>query len=246
MNSPPLTRHARGPAAAGGFTLVELLVAIAIVIVLAAVSFVAMRGVKQKAMQTKAIGPLRQIAEANMAYALENGGINTLKWVGDPEEGKPYVGNSFWGRMQPLMFPEIDGAGQKQLQKNLKQQIGQMFSSTDPDKMTGTLLQGAKIYHDGSGLPIPFAFNKKLHKWGDWINVNRAGSPAETIYISYGFGMFDEEDGRSYVPMPTNGSKPDNNIYYLPSGKAMVAFLDGHMERLAPPISERKFGPLED
>ena len=91
-----LRRFAKG---GDGFTLVELLVTVAIILVLAALAFMGFGRVRQAAMKAKALGPLKQVAAANAAYAMENyGQINTLRWVGDPEEGRPFVSNSFWGR----------------------------------------------------------------------------------------------------------------------------------------------------
>ena len=53
--------------------------------------------------------------------------------------------------------------------------------------------------------------------------------------------MFNEADGQTYVPRPTDGSMPKNNIYYLESQSALAAFLDGHVESIQAPIPDRKF-----
>lgn len=225
-----------------GFTLVELMVTITIVVILVAIAFVAGSRVKKKALQAKALVPIRDVAMANAQFATENSGrINTLRWAGDKEEGKPFVGNSFWGRLQPYLFPDLDSNNQKKLKEETSKRLDRLFDSTDADKMTGTWLQGSKIYHDASGLPVPFAFNDELYTWNDWENMNRVGGLSEIMYITYGFGIFNEADGKSYTPRPTDGSKPDNSIYYLDDGRAIVSFLDGHVERLTAPIPSRRF-----
>ena len=225
-----------------GFTLVEILVTIAIVLILAAIGVVGLHKAKQSARQAKAMGPLREVAAANLSFSMDNQGhINTLRWQGDPEEGMPWVENSFWGRMERYIDPEsAEGGGQKALQEKLRRQLAALFSSGDVGKMRGTLLQGSKIYHDASGLPVPFAFNDYLYTWKEWENMGSIDSPSEIAYITYGFGIFDEKDASSYAERPLDGSKPKNNIYYLPNRKAMVAFLDGHVEVLGPPMHERR------
>ena len=107
--------------------------------------------------------------------------------------------------------------------------------------MVGTVIHRSRIYHDGSGLPVPLAFNANLHKWGQFLKVSSFSDPSQILYAAYGFGMFNEADGQTYVPRPTDGSMPKNNIYYLESQSALAAFLDGHVESIQAPIPDRKF-----
>jgi prepilin-type N-terminal cleavage/methylation domain-containing protein/prepilin-type processing-associated H-X9-DG protein len=235
-------RRLRSKGGVRGFTLVELMVTITIVVILAAIAMVASSRVKKKALQAKALAPIRDVSMASAQYATENfGRINTIRWPGDKEEGKPFVGNSFWGRLQPYLFPDLNSTNQGQMKNEISNRLDRLFSTKDADIMTGTLLQGSKIYHDSSGLPVPFAFNEELYTWNNWENTRKVGGLSEIMYITYGFGLFNEADGESYVPRPTDGSKPDNNIYYLDDGRAMVAFLDGHVESIAAPIPSRRF-----
>lgn len=244
---PPMTTIPRLPPAkpaplAPAFTLVEILVTIAIIIVLALLGVFVAKSAMEKAQQTKSIAAIRSVATANMQYATDNNArINTLKWQGDPEEGKPFVGNSFWGRLSPYLFEHITTTSQGRLKNEIKDDLNRLFSTSDADKMTGTWLAGSKIYHDSSGLPVPFAFNDELYTWNKWVRTNQVPDVAEVMYITYGFGVFNEADGKSFTPRPTDGSKPDNNIYFLGNGKAVVSFLDGHVEMLSPPIPEYFF-----
>lgn len=217
---------------------------VAIVLVLAALSLVGINKATQAARQAKALGPLRELSAAGVAYANENGGrINTLRWAGDPEEGRPFVGNSFWGRMEPYIFSGIEGGNQQQLKRQLKDRIGHLFATKDPDTMTGTILQGGKIYHDSSGLPVPVAFNKHLYSWNQWATMAQVDGGPGTMYMAYGFGLYDEQDGGAYAEWPQDGGKPDNNLLYLPNRQAMIAFLDGHVEYYNPPIPRKLFHP---
>ena len=190
---------------------------------------------------------MRQVATANVAYSMENQSkVNTLKWVGDPQEGGRggtggYVSNSYWGRLTPYLFSDLKTGNQSALARNIKLRLNGIFSSSNCDKMTGTVLEGSPIYHDGSTLPVPFAFNSQLYTWNNWERVNKATDAAQVMYITYGFGVFNEEDGQTAPPMPPAGSRPPNNIYWVDNGKAMVSFLDGHVEFLSAPIPTRRF-----
>jgi prepilin-type N-terminal cleavage/methylation domain-containing protein len=225
-----------------GFTLVELLVTIVIIAVLASLGFVISRKALSKAAQTKAVNAMRQVAQANAAYSTENlGNINTLRWVGDPKEGKPFVTNSFWGRFQPYLFAGSTTNNQGKLKDKLKQEIGQVFGTENASNMRKTVLDGSKIYHDGSGLPVPIAFNSNLYKWNKDIKVTQFGDPGNVLYAAYGFELFNETDGQAYVERPKDGSKPQNNIYYMDNRKALVSFLDGRVEMISPPMPARRF-----
>jgi prepilin-type processing-associated H-X9-DG protein len=242
MKTNPHVNRSRQPSRAPAFTLIEILVTIAIIMVLAVLGVIVAKSAMEKTQQTKSISAMRAVASANMQYATDNNSqINTLKWEGDPEEGRPFVGNSFWGRLTPYLFDHITTNNQGQMKSEIKQSLNQLFSTSNCDKMTGTWLAGSKIYHDSSGLPVPFAFNDELYTWNEWVRTNQVPNLAEIMYITYGFGIFNEADGKSFTPRPTDGSKPENNIYYLENGKAAVAFLDGHVEMLSPPIPRHFF-----
>lgn len=227
-----------------GFTLVEVLVVITIIAVLAALAFVTTGSIRSKAQQANAMASLRQVAAVNVAYAAENNGdINTLRWVGDPKEGGggAWVRNSFWGRIQPYLFEGAAVPNQAVMKKDLDQRLDQMFISPDANTMANTAISGARIYHDGSGLPVPIAFNANLHKWGNFVKVSTINDPSRTLYSTYGFGFFTQADGQAYAPMPQDRSTPTNKIYYLSNQKALAAFLDGHVEMVSPPMPSYNF-----
>lgn len=239
-------QHTRpSPSTRPAFTLVEILVVITILIALAAVVLVMSGKFRGRAEQANSLSALRQIAIANLSYSVENhGNINTLRWVGDPEEGGPnaWVSNSFWGRIQPFLFTDLPSDVQPELRVQMRGRIGQLFNTTNPSTMVGTVVEGARIYHDGAGLPIPFAFNNNLHKWADFLKVSSFGDPARVLYATYGFGFFTEAHAQNYVERPQDGTRPEgNSIYYMDDKKALMVFMDGHIESLAPPIPRRLF-----
>lgn len=236
MKSPEISRRP------GGFTLVEVLVVITITAVLAAIVMVMTQRIRSSAYQANALSSLRQVGVFHVGYASENSGdINTLRWPGDPKEGKPYVGNSFWGRFQSFLFTESPPTNQKQLATEIRERLNQLLNTTDADTMANTVIARSRIYHDSSGLPVPFSFNSNLHKWNEFIKINAFDDPSRVLYATYGFGIFNEQDGAAYEKRPVNGSQPKNNIYYLNDRKALASFLDGHVEMLSPPIPPRRF-----
>lgn len=228
-----------------GFTLIELLICITIVIVLAAVVFAMTGKIRSKAQQANAMSTLRQVAGFGVAYSTENNGdINTMRWKEDKQtegRGGKYVTDSYWGRLQPYFCPDIGDDNQKKLGAALKLRIGELFTTPDTKTMAGTLFSGARVYHDGSGLPVPVAFNNNLHTWGKYQKVSSFGDPSQVLYATYGFGHFNETHGQAYAKMPRDNSVPTNKIYYLDNKQALVAFLDGHMDMISAPIPDRNY-----
>lgn len=217
---------------------------ITIILVLATVVFVMTGSIRTKAYQANALSAIRQVAIFHVGYATENSGdINTMRWKGDPKEGGggAWVSNSFWGRFQPFLMPESAPANQKKLSLKLKQCVSQLMNTPDSDTMANTIMGKAPVYHDDSGIAVPFGFNKNLYSYGKFIKMTQAGDPGTILYATYGFGFFDGEDGKDYVPMPVKGGTIDSNIFYLQDRKMLAIFLDGHVEALAPPLPDRNF-----
>jgi prepilin-type N-terminal cleavage/methylation domain-containing protein len=239
----------RNPIFRRGFTLVELLVVITMVAVLAVMVAGVSLKIREKAKRATATSALRQTAIANVGYSVENfGNINTVRYVGDPVEGDTvgnpndgYASNSFWGRTQPYLFNGINWSTEGELGTALKLQLADFFGSTDVDKMTKTIVGGTPIYHDGSGLPVPFSFNRAMFPWGRFAKASTFGDPAQVLWATYGFGGFSGPDGQAYVPLPAAGSTPTIKIYYFDNKKALGAFLDGHVEEISPPMSRLRF-----
>jgi prepilin-type N-terminal cleavage/methylation domain-containing protein len=241
MNTTQALILPRNPSSRRGFTLVELLVSITIIITLAALVFFITGTIRAKAQQANAMSSLRQLGTANIAFSSENnGGIMTLRWAGDPvlAGGGGWVSNTFWGRMHPYLFADIATNNQSQLNKEINARLDQLFNTPDADKMTNTFISGARIYHDTSGLPVPIAFNSNLHKWGKFLTISSFGDPSRVLYATYGFGFFNPEHGKSYVPLPYGSSTP---IYYHKDKKALMLFLGGNVDMLSPPIPERLY-----
>jgi prepilin-type N-terminal cleavage/methylation domain-containing protein len=240
-----------------GFTLMELLIVIAILAVLALLIFGLTTKMMQKAKRTSAISAMRQVTSANIAYSAENfGNINTIRFSSpfkDPVEGDipgvagdGYVSNSFWGRCSPYLFPGLTGipgtgAGENKLNEEIISGLNLLFGTPNCNTMSKTIMSGTPIISDGSGRRVPFAFNSKMTTWGKFAKTSTFDDPSRILWAVYGYSTFNNTHGQAYSPLPKSGTKPTDNIYYFDHKKAIGAFLDGHIEELSPPLSEGRF-----
>lgn len=225
-----------------GFTLMELLIVITIIVVMAGLILVIMRNVRGKANEAKALASIRQIAIANVSYAAENNGdINVLLDSNDPRTTGGYITKNYWGRLSPFLFPDLTVSNNAASAREIRMRLNSLFSTSDAKLMTGAFQQGSRVYADGSGLPVPFAFSKYIYKWNQYLKTSSFDDPSQTIYMTYGFYRMDEEDGAKYEPIPKIGEKRNNNIDWFASRSAAFVFLDGHAEVLSAPVPKRRF-----
>lgn len=228
-----------------GFTLIELLIVITIIAVLVVITIFASRKFLDKARQTKALNSIRQVAVANMSYSTENNGvINVLRVVGDPLEGRGglNVADSYWGRLVPHMYPDINIANQAQLQQELKRRLDAFFGSPDTNTMADTFQRKIPIRQDGSGLPVPFAFSTYIAIDGQTSLTSTIADPAQTAYMTFGWFRFNETEMAAYTPSSTTApGATDRRVDFFHDQKASVLFVDGHVERVSPPMPVRRF-----
>ncbi len=224
-----------------GFTLVELLVSITIIITLAALTFLMTKTIREKARLVNALSSIRQVAAFQAAYATENqGDINTS---GGSDVGPPGQ-KHFWGRFQPYFLPETEASGGPTQKQEIIRTLNGLLITTDADTMAGTAFNGPKIFHDARGLPVPYSFNKNAFNTKLLKKTSIFTEPDRTIHMVYGRFNFTDADGGSYVPMPTDGSIPTNRIFYLSDRKTIAVFLDGHVESVSPPFPDQFYGQL--
>lgn len=86
------------PRGRSGFTLVELLIVITIILVLAALSFMVVPRIRRSAQTTASVGNLRQIHILMMGYVQENGGRYPMSVYQD-EVDSPTWRRKIWERM---------------------------------------------------------------------------------------------------------------------------------------------------
>lgn len=219
--------------------MVELLVVVALILALAGLTIVVTQKVLQRSREAAMTQALRQVSVAHIAFTQDQqGAINTIRSAADSEEGGSgaEVTNSYWGRFVPYLFDDVDYEDQDQLREHILRGLSTLFQTNSPENMTKTILAGSSIFTDGSGLPVPLAFNQNVYLVDDWVGINQLTDPGMVVYATLGFEFFDETDGDEYVQRPTDGTDPDNNIYYLDSRKAMVIFADGRVGFITPPM----------
>lgn len=121
-----------GARARRGFTLVELLVVMAVVAILAGLLFAAVGGVRERGEAAQCLSNLRQLAAANLAYAAENGGryvfaqdsTNTVRWHGVRSSG----GEAFDPQSGPLAR-YLGGEGRVKECPSLRATLGESESA---------------------------------------------------------------------------------------------------------------------
>lgn len=229
-----------------GFTLIEVLIVVTIIIVLAFVSIFASSKFMAKARESTAVSNIRQISVANIAYAQDNNGeINVVRVEGETKvERRPglgYVADSFWGRITPYLFSGItySSANQGKLAQDIKQHLLDFHNTTNIKTMAKTFQQDVPIYGDGSGISVPYAFNTTLAPWNTAVRMSTITDPAQTAYMTYGFYRFNDGDLAEYYPH-RNPRLPGKRVDYFSSKKAAIIFVDGHLEMLSPPVPKRR------
>lgn len=228
---------------AAGFTLIEILISITIIIALAVVVLMITRRVRQSAYEAKAMSPLRQVSAACMAYSLENNGnINTVVFQGAAKlGGGKWVTNSFWGALCPYVFPDLNPANNNSSATALKQAVSALFGTPDARWMKGTF-QG-----DGAGsiadtcAYVPLGFNANVQNGKAYFKTSQYSDPSQTLYMTYGWGFIRKADGDKYAPLPKTKDQRESNIDWFSNKTAPIVFLDGHIEVLGPPLAERHY-----
>ncbi|QTN31357.1 prepilin-type N-terminal cleavage/methylation domain-containing protein [Akkermansiaceae bacterium] len=232
-----------------GFTLVELLIVIGIVAVLALISILAARKFMNKAMETKSLNTIRQVATANMAYAQENNGeINVVRVDSETQverrPGRGYVADSFWGRITPYLFSDIaySSANQPKLAADIKQRLLTFHGTTNINTMAKTFQRDVPIYGgDGSGIKVPYTFSTYLAPWNRIVKTSTVADPAQTAYMTFGSYRFNENDMSEYSPH-VSPRIPQKRVDFFSNRKAAIIFLDGHLEMVGTPMPKRRFG----
>lgn len=219
----------RGRRRAYGFTLVEILVVIAIVLVLAVVSFSAGKAMLTRARIIQSTTNLRSLAIANTTYAADNGVYcpasdqsNTRRWHGsrksvdanfDPTTGflSPYLGKSLRVTTCPLFKAMVIGSG----------------SFED-----GTGGYGYNSAYIGGRPGGAFDSRTKILIPEKPVNVSDPGKTVMFTTAAYARASGLQESADCEPPFWDYGSGPSDNrpsptVHFRANGKALVAWCDG-------------------
>ena len=233
---------------AAGFSLVELLAAIAALAVLAAIAAGVWPAARAAAEATGCRSNLRELAAANLAYAADHGryvaaaadieGANRTRWHGvrsgaafDGSKGPlaPYLGGgaaSAWVRRCPGFLPEAPG-----------------FEASCGGYGYNALGVGSELCLPGNGVktdrgmrPGAVAHPAQTAMFADAAYLEGGGPKARLIEYSF-----------AEPPRFADGSTPDPTIHFRHRGRANVAWCDGHVSaeplaRTGPPWDSRQLG----
>jgi len=213
----------------GAFTLTELLVVIAVIVILAALILSATGKVRQAGNSTKCVANLRQIGIAMISYSSENGGYFPPHYgrpFFDPDKPDVFVG---WaGHLAPFLgAPNYSGP------------ISPIFyCASDPDA-TKRPPTATYVYNTPNPpWPISYGYNYQYFttqlNWGndEAVNARRIANPSSIIIVA------------DSTAVSEGGESPDLIYWQTPNGKLSASkkrhhgkgynavFVDGHVEGL--------------
>lgn len=228
------TLNFKSRSATRAFTLMEMLVVATVITTLAALAIPSFKSARLQAQMMGSASNLRQLTEANLAYAADNGRFvpaddfwNNYRWCGarttvgspyDPTKGllAEYLGKS--RRVTPCpLFTEM-----------LRRQPVKSFEDGS----------GGYGYNDYIGGTIPGFYEPGTLRRRISLPITRVFSPQETVMfgttaLAYG----DRVQEYPYMEPPywanedgtPNGSRPTPSLHFRFNGKAIVSWCDGHI-----------------
>lgn len=209
-----------------GFTLVELLVVITIIIVLAALGFLGLKNARQGADRTTSMRNIAQLQFANATYAADNNG-DYLKVYAFDDKGSSYV--PWHENSDFLTILKGDSA----ILAN-----GKVDKSAPPSALDPLAYRSKALWYDRFAASYGYNYEGALGRSVAWGSPNaegafkmiQVGQPARTAafitatdWIAKYSGRF-KWQGKSAVEGYENGK-----IAYRYKGKALVAYFDGHV-----------------
>lgn len=217
-----------------GVTLVECLIAIAILVALALFSYAALQGLRRESATVRVQQSLRGMAAALMAYTSEHGGclpsgaMGTLLRVGELQsQSGPAV--AYWYNALDYYMGGNDHtlAGMRSSQRPLWQQDPTKIYTADTPKLL-----------NGYGVAVGFGWNHQNFGydaqpsnaslgWGS--RLSEVEQPSKTIIIGTG------EDSSNATNVARNFLIYANSIRCRRhNGGGYYLFVDGHVEHLTP------------
>ena len=228
---------------AGAFTLIELLIVVAIIGILAALLLPALSQSKQSAWRAECAGNLRQLSVATQLYWDENSG-NCFRWI--------YASTNGDGQLYWFGWLQSDTTAEGQRAFDLS--VGMLFpylGGSDVRLCPALYATPTQLNLKGDDVIFSYGYNQSLSPAvldSPPVNVNKVKRPADFALFADAAQVNDFQSPASadhpmleewyYLDVNTNFSSGD----YYPNGhfrhaqRANVVFCDGHvaMETMMP------------
>jgi len=202
----------------GGFGLLELLIAISIVVVLAALIGVSSRHMIENAARTRCIANLRGIGAANLAYVADNGGKIAARNNSADENGNATPRTEWYRYIWRTYFGASNGDGTSKGDTGF---CKEMICPADPTQGGG---EGV-----GASLRRSYNVNQELSTKGGAKRMPQITKPTATMYA----GDIDwKAAGMSEYIIGSNTKNLDGIPKDRHRGLANFVFLDGHVETI--------------
>lgn len=209
-----------------GFTLVEMLVVITIIIVLAALSVIGFKRMREKADVVTTVKRIRGFTEANALYATDHNGKYVPVFAFD-EDGQGAVQ---WHYNRAYLEALI---GDKEALEN-----SEVFEGIDglPEQVLDPIVIRAKKRY-WSRISASFGYNAENMPGGGWgqpgtarsHSINSVSNPSETCaFITATDWLVLHSGCLLWERSPVEGKTENSKIAYRHQGKAVVAYYDGH------------------
>jgi prepilin-type processing-associated H-X9-DG protein len=207
-----------------GFTLMELVISITIVVTLAAIIFAVARKMKESAISAKSVQNMRQIGSILGVYAADH----SLKLP--PAQVKTNKGNILWfHELMSLIYPDQIDQDRMLYDKKWWEKNQPFFHNP---VMTASSIRAFQPWFPGYSLNNQIT-NRVFTANNSADYANNESTPVPMVRIS------DPARTPYAVPFwnwkytPANVSSPEMKEY-LVSGKIPVLFVDGHVETVTP------------
>ena len=223
---PPRTRKPTG------FTLMEILVVIAIILVLAAIALPVISSVRMRGNKAAALANMRQLGAAAMTYAAQNDS-------GLPDEDAP--GTDDW---DTAAKPENTKVWYNALPRLVGLRGVGDFAKSPRDFYTKEnllFLPGATYPESDKKLVVPLfaiAINSRLQRKNEdgskeKVRLNQLTHPARTV-LFFESGINGEAKAAKTQPKYDGGCKGNGEDFVARyGGQGIVTFADGHAESLS-------------